>query len=118
MRRGGRDVGRAPSSRPSGINGKLRAVHIRLYTSAWCAYCKRAKALLEHHGFDYEEIDIDGDDRCCRLQELTGGTSVPQVIVNGEPIGGYEELLGLVRSGALAPQGNLQIAPAATGDGV
>src|SRR5664280_1893955 len=100
------------------VLGKHSPPRIHLYTSAWCAYCKRAKALLERHGFDYEEIDIDGADRCCRLQELTGGTTVPQVIVNGEPIGGYEELLGLVQSGVLAPQGNLQIAPAATRDGV
>ena len=92
-------------------------MHIRLYTSAWCAYCKRAKALLEQHGFDYEEIEIDGDDRCCRLQELTGGTSVPQVIVNGEPIGGYEELLGLVQSGVLAPRRNLSIVPTEIADG-
>ena len=91
-------------------------MHIRLYTSAWCAYCKRAKALLEQHGFDYEEIDIDGDDRCCRLKELTGGTTVPQVIINGEPIGGYEELLGLVRSGALAPRRDLPIAPTEIAD--
>jgi glutaredoxin len=84
--------------------GKQRATQIRLYTSAWCAYCKRAKALLERHGFDYEEIDVDAEDLCCRLYELTGGTSVPQVIVNGEAIGGYEELAGLVRSGALASQ--------------
>jgi glutaredoxin len=100
------------------MTGKLRAMDIRLYTSTWCAYCKRAKALLERHGFEYEEINIDGDDRCCRLKELTGGTTVPQVIVNGEPIGGYEELLGLVRSGALAPRRDLPIAPTEIGDGV
>jgi len=38
-----------------------------------------------------------------RLHELTGDDSVPQAIVDGEPIGDYEELVGLVRSGALAP---------------
>jgi glutaredoxin 3 len=82
---------------------KQPAARIRLYTSPWCAYCKRAKALLERHGIDYEEIDIAADEGCCRLHELTGGASVPQAIVDGEPIGGYEELVGLVRGGALAP---------------
>jgi hypothetical protein len=37
------------------------------------------------------------------LNELTGGDSVPQAIVDGEPIGGYEELVGLVRGGSLLP---------------
>jgi glutaredoxin len=97
---------------------KQPATRIRLYTSPWCAYCTRAKALLERHGFDYEEIDIGADDRHLRLYELTGGTTVPQVIVDGEPIGGYEELLGLVRSGALVSQRNRQIAATEILDGV
>ena len=86
------------------VLGKHPEPQIRLYTSPWCAYCKQAKALLERHGIDYEEIDIGGAEHCCRLHELTGGDSVPQAIVDGEPIGGYEELVRLVRSGALAPQ--------------
>jgi len=77
---------------------------IVLYTNAWCAFCKRAKALLDRLGIAYEEIDVGDGEHCCRLQELTGGSSVPQVIVDGEPIGGYEELVGLVRSGSLAPK--------------
>ncbi|MGA9760903.1 MAG: glutaredoxin [Gaiellaceae bacterium] len=98
------------------VLGKQPPKRIRLYTSSWCAYCRRAKALLDRHGFEYEEIEIDGDDRCCRLKELTGGTTVPQVIIDGEPIGGYEELLGLVRSGALVPRRDLPIAPTEIAD--
>jgi len=86
------------------VLGKQPAARIRLYTSPWCAYCERAKALLERHGIDFEEIDITADESCCCLRELTGGSSVPQAIVDGEPIGGYAELVGLVRGGALAPQ--------------
>ncbi len=92
---------------------------VRLYTSAWCAYCTRAKALLEQYGFEYEEIEIGADERCCRLYELTGGKTVPQVIIDGETIGGYEDLLGLVRSGALGPPQRIpQITPTEALDGV
>jgi glutaredoxin 3 len=75
---------------------------IRLYTSAWCGHCARARALLEQHGLEYEEIDIGDLDGCCRLHELTGGDSVPQAVVDGRPVGGYDELAALVQTGALA----------------
>jgi glutaredoxin len=77
---------------------------IRLYTSAWCGECARARALLEQHGLEYEEIALGDLEGCCRLHELTGAGSVPQAVVGGKPVGGYRELAALVRSGALAPR--------------
>ena len=79
-------------------------VRVRLFVSRWCAQCERAAALLERHGIEAETVDVGDPDGCCRLHELTGGASVPQVVVDGRPIGGYDELAALVRSGALAPQ--------------
>ena len=76
---------------------------IQVYTTRWCGYCYRAKALLDEAGVDYEETSLD-DDLAFRqkLHELTGGWTVPQIVVDGEPIGGYAELWRLARSGALA----------------
>jgi glutaredoxin 3 len=75
---------------------------IQLYTTAWCGYCIRAKALLEQRGLDFEEIRVDAQpDFRARLQELTGGWTVPQIVIDGRPIGGYTELWQLDRAGAL-----------------
>jgi glutaredoxin 3 len=72
---------------------------IRLYVSRWCAQCERAAALLERHGLSYETIDVGAPEGCCRLHELTGGASVPQAVIDGRPVGGYEELAALLRAG-------------------
>lgn len=76
---------------------------IRLYTSRWCAECERAVALLERHHLAFETTDVGDSGSCCRLHELTGGTSVPQAIVDGRQVGGYDELAALIRSGLPAP---------------
>jgi glutaredoxin 3 len=75
---------------------------IVIYTTRWCGYCVRAKALLEGKGLAYEEITLD-DDPAFRssLQELTGASTVPQILIDGTPIGGYTELWRLDRSGQL-----------------
>jgi glutaredoxin 3 len=75
---------------------------IELYTTAWCGFCVRAKALLDARGFEYEEIHLDGQpDFRARLQERTGGWTVPQIVIDGRPVGGYLELWQLDRQGAL-----------------
>ena len=75
---------------------------IRIYTTRWCGYCVRAKALLDAKGIPYEEVALD-DDPAFRqtLFDLTGGWTVPQILIDGTPIGGYTELWRLDRSGAL-----------------
>ena len=75
---------------------------IQLYTTRWCGYCVRAKALLDAKGIAYEEISLD-DDPAFRhnLFDLTGGWTVPQILIDGTPIGGYTELWRLDQSGAL-----------------
>ena len=73
-----------------------------LYTTRWCGYCVRAKALLEERGIPYDEIAVDDDPGFRRmLFDLTGGWTVPQILIDGDPIGGYTELWRLDRSGAL-----------------
>ena len=75
---------------------------IRVYSTRWCGYCVRAKTLLESRGIEYEEISLD-DDSAFRqkLFDLTGGWTVPQILIDGRPIGGYTELWRLDRDGRL-----------------
>jgi glutaredoxin 3 len=78
------------------------AARVRMYTTRWCGYCVRAKELLEAKGLEYEEISLDDDPAFRRhLFDLTGGWTVPQILIDGEPIGGYTELWRLDRSGEL-----------------
>jgi glutaredoxin 3 len=78
-------------------------MHVVMYTTPWCGYCRRAKALLEERGIEFDEIDLD-DDPAFRqkLFDLTGGWTVPQILIDGRPIGGYAELWRLDRDGRLA----------------
>jgi glutaredoxin 3 len=75
---------------------------ITVYSTKWCGYCVRAKALLDSKGLVYDEVDM-GDDPGfrARLQELTGGWTVPQIVIDGRPVGGYTELWQLDKSGQL-----------------
>jgi glutaredoxin 3 len=75
---------------------------ITMYTTRWCGYCVRAKMLLDGKGLPYEEINLDDDPAFrARLYELTGGWTVPQILIDDRPIGGYTELWRLDRDGAL-----------------
>ncbi len=76
---------------------------IRMYTTRWCGYCVRAKALLRSLGLPFEEVSLD-DEPAFRekLYELTGGWTLPQIVIGDEVIGGYTELWRLDRSGDLA----------------
>jgi glutaredoxin 3 len=71
---------------------------ITVYSTRWCGYCVRAKALLDSRGLEYEEVLLD-DDPAFRqkLFDLTGNWTVPQILIDGKPIGGYTELWRLDR---------------------
>lgn len=75
---------------------------VTIYSSEYCAYCRRAKRLLEDKGVDYEEVLIDRDDRKrAELAERHGWKTVPLIFVNGRFVGGYDELADLDSSGEL-----------------
>jgi len=91
-----------------------------MYSTTWCGYCIRAKALLEKRGLAYEEIVMDDDpDFRRKLLEMTGRWTVPQIFIDDVPIGGYTELWCLDRDGKLAvldggaPAGRSPASPAA-----
>jgi len=66
---------------------------IQIYTTRWCGYCVRAKALLDSRGLEYEELGLDDDEHFRQtVFDLTGGWTVPQIVIDGRPIGGYVEL--------------------------
>ena len=73
-----------------------------MYTTRWCGFCVRAKAILDAKEIPYEEIRVDDDPGFRqKLFDLTGGWTVPQILIDGEPIGGYTELWKLDRDGRL-----------------
>ncbi len=75
---------------------------IRIYTASWCGPCIYAKRLLDTLNQQYEEIDIEkeGISRA-DLKKLTGGATVPQIIIKDKPIGGFDSLMSLNQSGEL-----------------
>ena len=75
---------------------------IQIYTTRWCGYCVRAKALLDSLGLEYEEISLDDEVGFRqKLLDVAGGWTVPQIMIDGRPIGGYAELARLDRAGRL-----------------
>lgn len=75
---------------------------IVVYTTSWCPYCIRAKRLLSSKGWEFEEIDVDGDDEKRRwLVEVTGRRTVPQVFIGDEAVGGFDDISALDRRGEL-----------------
>jgi glutaredoxin 3 len=76
---------------------------VRVYSTRWCGYCVRAKALLDARGIEYDEVFLDEDPAFRqKLFDLTGAWTVPQILIDEHPIGGYTELWRLDRDGSLA----------------
>ncbi len=73
-----------------------------IYTTTYCPYCRAAKALLDSKGVEYEEIDLTKDPTAKRrIMEEMGWRTVPIILINGNLIGGYDQLQGLEREGKL-----------------
>ncbi len=80
----------------------MPAPKVTVYTTSYCPYCVRAKALLKRKGVDFEEIAVDGDDaRRLWLVEQTGRRTVPQVFAGDRSLGGFSDLDALDRAGKL-----------------
>jgi glutaredoxin 3 len=75
---------------------------VTLYTTPFCPYCVRAKRLLEAKGVPFTDIGVMGNPELRReMEERSGGYTVPQIFIDGEPIGGSDELIALERAGEL-----------------
>ena len=76
---------------------------MKLYTTASCPFCIRAKRLLEARGIPFEEIDVGNDDALREeIMQRTGRRTVPQIFIDEHSIGGFEELAALDAAGKLA----------------
>jgi glutaredoxin 3 len=73
-----------------------------LYGTDWCGYCARARRLLDSKGVAYEDIDVDlVPGARAEMQAKSGRSTVPQIFINDQPVGGCDELHALEESGRL-----------------
>ena len=76
---------------------------VEIYTKAYCGYCHRAKRLLDSKGVDYQEYDITmgGEKRKEMIARNPDASTVPQIFINDEIIGGSDDLAALESAGKL-----------------
>jgi glutaredoxin 3 len=76
---------------------------VEVYSTVFCGYCARAKALLSYKGVVFETIDLtEHPERRSEMVSRAGGrVTVPQIFINDEHIGGSDDLAALERAGAL-----------------
>lgn len=75
---------------------------IVIYTTTVCPYCVRAKTLLQNKGASYQEVDVTDPEARNRMIEKAGGKrTVPQIFINGQHIGGCDDLYELDNKGEL-----------------
>jgi glutaredoxin 3 len=82
----------------------MPAADVTVYTTAICPYCIRAKTHLKKKGVTFQEVDVSEDQgKRTWLKQVTGQHTVPQIFINGKPIGGCDDMLALDRQGKLDP---------------
>ena len=75
---------------------------VTVYTTAYCPYCVRAKALLKERKIPFEEVDVGSDDGLReQIIQRSGRRTVPQIFIDDRSIGGYDELRALDDDGQL-----------------
>ncbi len=78
---------------------------IEIYSSPFCGFCHRAKSLLQSKNAEFEDIDVmmDRVRKAEMMERADGRTSVPQIFIDGEHVGGCDELFALESAGKLDP---------------
>ena len=96
------DWGGPVSDSSDPVTPALGPSRVVLYTRAGCRFCAAAKALLEQRGIAFEEVDTTDNDVALQRAILeTGAATLPQLVVDGKPVGGFDEIRALDRSGEL-----------------
>ena len=77
--------------------------NVEIYTKTFCPYCWRAKTLLESKGVAYQEISVDfgGELKQAMVERARGRTTVPQIFIGEQHVGGCDDLMALDRAGKL-----------------
>jgi glutaredoxin 3 len=79
------------------------ASRVVVFSTDACTYCEHAKNLLRKRGIPFEDVNLGSDPELqAQLTEVTGMESYPQIVVDGEPLGGLNELRAAEKSGAMA----------------
>ncbi|MGE4376624.1 MAG: glutaredoxin 3, partial [Burkholderiaceae bacterium] len=78
---------------------------VKMYTTAVCPYCVRAKQILQSKGVQHiEEIRVDADPAARQhMMEITGRRTVPQIFIGDTHVGGHDDLVALDARGGLVP---------------
>lgn len=75
---------------------------VLIYLTSWCPYCHAAKELLGDKKVRFAEVDVDGRQELrAWLTQTTGQRTVPQVFINGKPVGGFSDISALDQAGKL-----------------
>ena len=75
---------------------------IEIYSKEWCPYCRRAKSMLKSLGLEYTDYDITNNEELYQeMVERSGEKSFPQIFIDDQKIGGYDDLIEKVSSGEL-----------------
>ncbi|MEC4744994.1 glutaredoxin 3 [Cocleimonas sp. KMM 6896] len=73
-----------------------------MYATRFCPYCMRARSLLKKKGVEYTEISVGRDrDLWDEMEQRSGRNTVPQIFINDESVGGYDDIAALDRQGEL-----------------
>jgi glutaredoxin 3 len=81
----------------------MSEIDVVVYSTGWCPYCERAKALLERKGIDFRDIKVDEDptERDAMLKRSGGRRTVPPIFVGDRHVGGFDDLYALDKAGEL-----------------
>ncbi len=79
------------------------APDVVMYSTGWCPYCDRARALLQRKGVAFREVKVDEDaaERETMLRRSGGRRTVPQIFVGDRHVGGFDDLYALDKAGEL-----------------
>ena len=78
-------------------------MNVKIYSTNLCPYCANTKRFLNEKNIEFEEINIEKEGMNREdLEKLTGGRTVPQIVIDGNPIGNYDDLLTLDSDGKLS----------------
>ena len=78
------------------------SAEVIMYATRFCPYCMRARSLFKKKGVEYTEISVGRDqDLWDEMEQRSGRNTVPQIFINDESVGGYDDIAALDRQGEL-----------------